>query len=241
MATDRNIHWRQIAVEGVAIIASILLAFWIDAWWDERQNRSEEQQILQGLHEEFTNFHEILVDDLGDHLQSIHSLERFLIVIDSDPLDVPGPAVDAVLLEMLNPGTTDLGNGALSALLSSGRIELLTNRNLRASLAAWEGVMDEVRDDQSDNSRMVFERSVPYFMHNGIPVTAAMSNWYETWPISARSVSDDSDALARLLKDPEFRVLVELRYGYKRHLTEEFEAAIVAAEEILSEIEFSLN
>lgn len=241
MDTDRKIHWPQIAVEGVAIIASILLAFWIDAWWDDRQNRNEEQQVLHGLQEEFTSIRGVLKRDLTDHLQNLQSLERFLIAIGNSPLDVPGTAVDAVLMEMLNPGTTDLGNGALNALLSSGRVEMLTNRNLRASLAAWEGVMDEVRDDQSNNSRMVYEQFIPYIVRNGISVNAAMSNWYEAWPIPSSALSDDSEAIAELLEDPGFRVLVELRHGYKRHLTGEFEAAIAAAEEILSEIEISLN
>ena len=36
------------------------------------------------------------------------------------------------------------GNGVLDALISSGRIELLRNRELRARLAAWRGVIDEV-------------------------------------------------------------------------------------------------
>jgi len=36
-------------------------------------------------------------------------------------------------------------------------------------------------------------------------------------------------------------VLAELRYGFKRHLTEEFETALAATEEILEEIERSLD
>lgn len=32
--------------EGVVIVASILLAFAIDAWWDERKERVEEREIL---------------------------------------------------------------------------------------------------------------------------------------------------------------------------------------------------
>lgn len=142
---------------------------------------------------------------------------------------------------MLAPSTTDLGNGVLNALLSSGRIELLSNRKLRASLAAWEGVIGEVWDDQANNGRMVFELYVPYFVRNDISPSAPMSTWYQDWTIPMRSVSDDPDAVARLLKDPEFRVLAELRYEFKRHLTDEFETALVATEEILAEIDQSLN
>ncbi len=53
-----QIPWLRVFVEGVVIVGSILLAFGIQAWWDERQERGEErgeeQQLLINinLHEE---------------------------------------------------------------------------------------------------------------------------------------------------------------------------------------------
>ena len=37
MSRWSNVPWTQIAVEAVAIVGSILLAFAIDAWWEEVQ------------------------------------------------------------------------------------------------------------------------------------------------------------------------------------------------------------
>ena len=48
MATPQ-IPWARVLVEGVVIVASILLAFGIDAWWEQRQDREEERRILQAL------------------------------------------------------------------------------------------------------------------------------------------------------------------------------------------------
>jgi hypothetical protein len=36
IAEIRTVPWKHIAVEAAAIVASILLAFAIDAWWDAR-------------------------------------------------------------------------------------------------------------------------------------------------------------------------------------------------------------
>ncbi len=44
----RQIPWLRVFVEGVVIVASILLAFGIQAWWEETQERVEEQEILGG-------------------------------------------------------------------------------------------------------------------------------------------------------------------------------------------------
>ena len=38
-------RWTDLGVEGVVIVASILLAFALDAWWDSRGQRQEETQV----------------------------------------------------------------------------------------------------------------------------------------------------------------------------------------------------
>ena len=53
MANSNNIQWKRISAEGAAIVVSILLAFSIEAWWDDYQDRGEEQGILLGLKSEF--------------------------------------------------------------------------------------------------------------------------------------------------------------------------------------------
>jgi len=45
----RQVPWARILAEGLAIVVSILLAFGIQAWWENRQDRSLEQQYLGRL------------------------------------------------------------------------------------------------------------------------------------------------------------------------------------------------
>lgn len=233
--------WPRILAEAVVVVVSILLAFGIDAWWQDRQVRAEEQQILRGLHEEFLSIHEVLERHLALHVINLQSLEDLLFMIDSEPSDDAGETVEAALQEMVTPTTSDLGNGTLGALLGSGRLDILTSTTLRSRLAAWEGVMGEVWDDQHDNVKMVYELYIPYFVSESVPVGASMRRWYDDWPIPLNSIAEDPDAISRLFDDSRFRVLAEIRYGYKRHLTGEFEAAIAAAEAILAEIESSID
>ncbi len=54
MRDVNNIQWKRRSVEAAAIVASILLAFAIDAWWAEQQDRRAESEILSRLHKEFT-------------------------------------------------------------------------------------------------------------------------------------------------------------------------------------------
>ena len=46
MKLVQNIHWPRILAEGAVIVISILLAFWIDAWWDRQQDAAQEKVLL---------------------------------------------------------------------------------------------------------------------------------------------------------------------------------------------------
>ena len=46
MTKAQDIPWRRIAVEAAAIVVSILLAFGIDAWWDEIKRSADERDSL---------------------------------------------------------------------------------------------------------------------------------------------------------------------------------------------------
>jgi hypothetical protein len=76
----------------------------------------------------------------------------------------------------------------------------------------------------ANNAKMTFEMFLPYIVQEGYSIQA---------------IEGDPDAINRLLNDETFRHLVELRYGFKNHLSGEFETAITTAAEIIAEIEKS--
>lgn len=239
MNRHSDIPWRQLIAEGIAIVASILLAFAIDAWWDDRQDRRDEQVMLASLHDEFAVIKSALEADIERHEQNLASLKTLLQRMNGDRHGDEAAVIEAAFLELLSPRTTDLGSGALEALLGSGRLELIESKPLREKIAGWPGVIYEVWDDQASNAKMVFDTYIPYFVRAGWPAGTAMRGWYPAWDIPERDLADHPDIVNDILQDGRFRTLVELRYGYKLHLTEEFEEAIAAAGAILADIEAS--
>lgn len=229
MASSQKIPWKRIAVEALAIVGSILLAFAIDAWWDNRQIRIDEQQILLGLREEFATNREILIADLSSTRKDVESLLDLLSLIEGGQSGEVKSLVLAALNEMQSPKTTDLGSGTLNALLNSGRLEILRSRKLRIHLTNWEGVIGEVSDDQDNLSKIVFEIYLPYFVQEN----------YSRYAIT-RSAEEPA-AIKRMLSDPRFQSLLYTRIGFKEHLTGELEIAVAAAEQILAEVEASIK
>ena len=68
-----------------------------------------------------------------------------------------------------------------------------------------------------------------------------MRLWYDEWSLPPRLPSDDSDLVSRLLADEHLRAMVEISYGYKWPLPEEFDNALAAVDAILAEIDSSVH
>lgn len=66
MAEANSIQWRSVSTEGAAIIASILLALAIDAWWDYFGDRREEAKLLRNLEAELSDNLQNLTDGIED-------------------------------------------------------------------------------------------------------------------------------------------------------------------------------
>jgi hypothetical protein len=241
MASRADIRWTRILAEGTAIVASILLAFAIDAGWQERQERMEEQRVLSDLEEEFIAIRSVLQEHAAQTRDSLQALEAFLREFESGPSANTGEIVAAMLLEMLNPQTSDVANGTLEALLSSGRLDIVENRELRAQLAGWKSAISEVWDDQEIHSKLVFETFIPYFVAEGIPAGTLISQWQPEWSAPVTAIRDDAEVVGQILADHSMLVLAQLRYGYKLHTAEEFEIVIANVDAILRNIDASLH
>jgi hypothetical protein len=51
----KEIPWGRVLVEGVVIVASILLAFGVDAWWAERAEKRAEREELANVRQELAS------------------------------------------------------------------------------------------------------------------------------------------------------------------------------------------
>lgn len=245
MENTNNIQWKHISVEGAAIVISILLAFAIDAWWDERKDSKFEDEAILGLVDEYEGHVRSLQIAKDLHLR-IHRAVASLIsachtgTYQSDEFDI-----DQATFWLLVPPTTDLGSGVLDTLMSSGQIKLISNKQLRFQLTEWESVLDELKDDEQNGSKIVHEIVAPYLTQHGVPVayTPSTSEAIVDAPIhvAERKLAMDVVAQKNLLSDSEFLSILELRYTRLAHTTVEFNRVTSAIDSILTALRTSID
>ncbi len=146
MAEPRTIQWETIAVEAVAIVLSILLAFAIDAWWTEKQESDVEHAALQALRSDFAASRE----ELNVVLQSLgggrSSFARFKSATPAELAEIDADAVRRILTGLVKNHTFDPVTATLDALANDGRLGLISDPQLLGHLSKWRRDLDDIED-----------------------------------------------------------------------------------------------
>jgi len=139
---------KGLIVEVVAIVLSILLAFAIDAWWDERQERAEEREILESLYVEFEANRDEAASVISIHEVAVQSVATLMELRQEEILVLSAEEVEQQMRFFANPRTFDAVRGSVDALTSSGKLGILRDRELREALTTFVNIIEDAAEDR---------------------------------------------------------------------------------------------
>ncbi len=160
---NRQIPWLRTFVEGVVIVGSILLAFGIQAWWDGRQERTEEDRLLYSVLDDMRANRQEIERKSAYHTAALVS-ERRILSLAGTPLDQVSLAVaDSLIADVVWwKGSQGWRTGGLDALTGGGRLEVISREELRGALLAWHRVLDDVRFLEDQENEFFDDALMPY-------------------------------------------------------------------------------
>lgn len=148
MTSSQKIPWLRIGTESVAIVASILLAFAIDAWWQNRAESRVEVQYLLALHDDLTASLDLLDEREESQQRQIGYLESLLradaSTVSSEDLQLWIRAGLFVL------GTYEPQLSSLRDLETSGQSRIIQDPPLRRTLASVSQRLERFQTAQAD-------------------------------------------------------------------------------------------
>lgn len=161
---------RRLLLEGSAIVLSILIAFGLDAAWEERGERVREREAIERLTDEFEVVQTRLVslDSVYEHGQfsGMAPLRELLGVMGSERDSFSDGRLDSLLATPLGNPRTNLPEGVLSALIASGELALIQSDSLRAALAGYEPLREIVKGDLDFAGTFNAEQMLPFLWEN---------------------------------------------------------------------------
>jgi hypothetical protein len=158
MIEAQSIPWKRLSVEAFAIVASILLAFSIDAWWDDRQQRNEEQTVLQALLIDLHDKRNFLANKTRYNeaiLESTKTLQRMAAGVEKG---VSESSIDRLIGDVWwYNNEAGWESAPMTQLIASGGLSSIENTNLAQRLAELQLTIGIVRNNY---------RTDQYFHHN---------------------------------------------------------------------------
>jgi hypothetical protein len=216
------------------VVVGILVALWLESWWQERQDRREERQILSSLGVEFrTNAAEV-----ENRIRTWRNTRRNRI---DTHARMGGPSTEEALASLeavlrrpdalpdddSNGGFFffDPRHGQLTSVINSGKLGLISNRELRAKIADWPTMIEDHDWDEQ-----------AWITHEGDNLYPALRRHFAMWEDSRFD-----NRLVELHHDFEFDNSLRGSVGLLTLMIGEGEAILAATNDIVDLIEQELE
>lgn len=151
----QSLNW--LLLEGIAIVLSILLAFWIDAWWQDRSDQNRITEYLSQVRADTLDNQDRLTEALQLEKGQLAVMQEILAALRSP---VPMTLDSAEEWTQLEPGflwysDPRLLDGAITALVATGDINLVRNPQVKTALIKYLG---QLKADMNE-----FDRGVNHY------------------------------------------------------------------------------
>ena len=213
---NRQVPWARVFVEGVVIIASILLAFGIDAWWARRSTEVEARAELTRIHAELVLDRERIATRVRTQELVAAAALKF-----AELLDTTGQATvavpDTLARRLLRAGTYETQTPALDGLMSSGRISLIQDVGVRSAIATWERAVRNASEQQLRTRWVADEYLLPALSDRGdiahVVRSEASGLPYRSELLASADLEVDPIASTRVTADGPLKTAVSLRFS----------------------------
>jgi len=135
MTEAQRVPWKRVGVEAVAIVGSILLAFAIDAWWDNRKAAQDEIESLELIHRDLREAQSQL-DDYSKYSRGAarSALNAYAALSGPGPWDREKIRTELIRVDRI---TVRIPTAAYTEVLSTGNLRVIRDRELRDAIVRF--------------------------------------------------------------------------------------------------------
>jgi hypothetical protein len=165
---QKSISWEGLIIEAGVIIISILLAFGIDAWWNDRQEIEEEAIILS-----------VLMGEMSMNLVRLENEKAYHAASQTtgfEILKIVGKAQHMMSMEDVDKSIADLSwwsgsnkweTGVLDSLILGGKLSVIRNEDIRRKIVELNKKIGETRLIQAQDYDFYLTVFLPYMREHG--------------------------------------------------------------------------
>jgi hypothetical protein len=200
ISEGKTVNYLKYAIgEIILVIIGILIALSINNWNEHRKLKIEEHNSLIDLRTEIVSNIEALTKTIVSHQKSYDGAKKLKDLFNDRAAfdNMPDSIFHSNYFQMVNNATFDPKLGILKSLISSGKINTLSNKELLYSISSLE---DEIKDALEDQVKI--DEQMPDYIRS-IHVNSAVI-------IDGKFQGQDYKSR---YENPEFRIMVLMLYN----------------------------
>ena len=160
-------RWKRFILEGGTIVASILVAFALDAAWERTQERGIALDQLEGVAEELLAARRGVLSQAEEQRGIADAASHLLTLLDGAPEGALVTAPDTLWAATMTIPSVEIPTTAVVGLAGSGGIRFVPDAGLRDSLIVWPGRVEDRLGNQEESWRFVVEEFTPTLRRSG--------------------------------------------------------------------------
>lgn len=231
-------------VEGLVIVVSILLAFWIDAWWDGVQEKRLEATVVASMSEEVDVNRRSVRFFLATGATHLDRIDRFLRSTSEELRATPTDSVHGMVEAMWLPPTFDPRISATMMFLDAPPRSAPESLALHQLVGSWSQQIADAQEEGSDlraHASAVVDMLTAYSVTLPPPPSDPISDWslvdlnlQNRTFVSTAIEQSGPETLARLRADPAFVAALARKLHDQRRYNFEIARASEALDAILA-------
>ncbi len=246
MSKVRDIPWPRILAEGTAIVVSILLAFSIQAWWEDRGEGQKEREILLALLDDFESTKAKISQGRDFHLAVQRSTTKLLEAATSREVSLTNEEIEHLVSDITWwDDRPHFSTGALNSLVFGGDLGVIENNALRRLIADWPSQIERVELAQRQDYDFFFNVLTPFLRTNSyLPQQSVIGATRPGYPDARLFRIDleieDTRSYADMIANEEFHNILAQKSWIQFDVLESFDTADALLDQMIQHIESSL-
>jgi hypothetical protein len=149
--------------EGMVIVASILVAFALDASWSNYQESKVERRVLGELKEELESASARIEISMIELESAVEGSLELAGNLGKDTSALSPNAAQNLVIWALSMNTLEVPTSVVDSIIASGQVRLISKSELRDALAKWPSFIADVRENHEWHRVETDEYLIPYF------------------------------------------------------------------------------
>lgn len=154
----------RLLLESLAVVASILLAFAIDAWWDQRVERSQRQEVVAALLQQARQ-NQSRLDSMVAYHGYARDATEVLLEAAAEGI-IPPDSMDVVLFGITGWPYPSFDRAAVD-LAFEGSSSLLGDDAIARDVTLWRRLLDQAQEHEAVLQHTIRDVLWPYLRQHG--------------------------------------------------------------------------